>query len=305
MDKINLTFLQARVAQAIICVFETGRPQPDYSQVTYLPGDYGQLSYGRAQWTLASGSLYLLIKNFIEQSPAHPLADYLDRFQNADPALNYDLKLRAILADAALDPIMRKTQDRIAERFYWTPALNTAERLGLNEPLAITIVYDSIVHGSWKNLRDRTSEKHGTPQNIGARPWCLGYIKERRTWLTQHKNKLLHHTAYRMRALKRLAEQGNWQLELPLSVRGLILDRAAVCQLPPQPALAAHPPLIWLTNPPTQSPEITQIAALIGAPKQNVFDQAMEGHIKKFQTEHNLVPDGIIGPATRAMLDLR
>ena len=271
-DKI--TFLQARTAQAIICVFETGRPQPDYGRVTYLPGDYGQLSYGRSQFTLTSGSLYLLIKNFTAQVAEqehprvehprvahprvahprveHPLAAYLPQFEAADPALNYDLTLRAMLQDAAHDPAMQKAQDQLAQRFYWTPACNEAARFGLHEPLAITIVYDSIVHGSWPLIRRRTSDKHGEPQNIGARAWSLCYIKERRIWLTEHKNQLLHHTAYRMRALKRLAEQGNWRLDLPLSVRGLTIDRAAVCQRPPQPALAAQAPLLRLTQPPLE-----------------------------------------------------
>ncbi len=307
----KLTFLQARTAQAIICVFETGRPQPDYGRVTYLPGDYGQLSYGRSQFTLTSGSLYLLIKSFTAQMAEqkhprveHPLAAYLPQFEAADPALNYDLTLRALLQDAAHDPAMQKAQDQLAQRFYWTPACNEAARFGLHEPLAITIVYDSIVHGSWPLIRRRTSDKHGEPQNIGARDWALCYIKERRAWLIGHKNQLLHHTAYRMRALKRLAEQGNWRLDLPLSVRGITIDRAAVCQRPPQPALAAQAPLLRLTQPPLESPEIAQIAALVGAPQQNVFNRVLEGHIKKFQAENGLVCDGIVGPATRAALGI-
>ena len=304
MDKKYLTFLQTRTAQAIICVFETGHPQPNYGSVTCLPGDYGQLSYGRAQFTLASGALYLLIKNFTAQATDHPLAAYLPQFAEADNALNYDLKLRTILQDAAHDPSMRKAQDQLATRLYWNPALNEAEKLHLDDPLAITIVYDSIVHGSWQSMRARTIEKHGPPQNIGARNWALAYIKERRAWLIGHKNKLLHHTAYRMRALKRLAEHGHWNLQLPLSVRGLTLDRAAICQLPPQPLSAQQKPLIRLTAPPLQSPEIAQIAQLIGAREQNIFDQQMETQIKKFQTEHGLAVDGIIGPATRMALGL-
>ncbi|ROR01523.1 hypothetical protein [Desulfosoma caldarium] len=43
-----LSELQKKAAQAIVNVFETGRPQGDYGQVTYHPKDPGELTFGRS-----------------------------------------------------------------------------------------------------------------------------------------------------------------------------------------------------------------------------------------------------------------
>ena len=61
-----LTEVQKRVSQAIVNIFETGKPGGKYGKVTLLPGDPGHLTYGRSQTTLASGNLYLLIKAYTE-----------------------------------------------------------------------------------------------------------------------------------------------------------------------------------------------------------------------------------------------
>ena len=60
-----LTDLQKKAAQAVVNVFETGHARGEYGQVTLLPGDSGHLTYGRSQTTLASGNLFLLIKDMM------------------------------------------------------------------------------------------------------------------------------------------------------------------------------------------------------------------------------------------------
>ena len=56
--------LQKAAAQAIVNIFETGSVRGDYGEVTLIPGDSGQLTYGRSQTTLASGNLFLLIQDY-------------------------------------------------------------------------------------------------------------------------------------------------------------------------------------------------------------------------------------------------
>src|SRR5512139_3500789 len=74
-----LTDLQKRTAQAIVNIFETGRVRGDYAQVTLIPGDTGHLTYGRSQTTLASGNLYLLVRDYCE-TPGAALASGLQRY---------------------------------------------------------------------------------------------------------------------------------------------------------------------------------------------------------------------------------
>ncbi|MCI0508166.1 MAG: hypothetical protein L0Z73_18980 [Gammaproteobacteria bacterium] len=65
-----VTQLQKLTAQAIVNIFETGKVRGDYGKVTLLRGDPGHLTYGRSQTTLASGNLYLLIKDYCGQAEA-------------------------------------------------------------------------------------------------------------------------------------------------------------------------------------------------------------------------------------------
>ena len=55
---------QKKAAQAIVNIFETGRPEGDYCKVTMLSGDPGHLTYGRSQTTFAIGNLYLFFNGF-------------------------------------------------------------------------------------------------------------------------------------------------------------------------------------------------------------------------------------------------
>ena len=61
-----LTSLQKKTVQAIVNIFETGRPYGDYGAVTVLKGDTGHLTYGRSQTTLGSGNLALLIHAYCD-----------------------------------------------------------------------------------------------------------------------------------------------------------------------------------------------------------------------------------------------
>jgi chitosanase len=95
-----LTELQKRAAQAIVNIFETGRVQGEYGEVTLLRNDSGHLTYGRAQTPLASGNWYLLIKADMDSPGAQfaaQLRPYLDRLEDRDLQLDNDMTLRGLL----------------------------------------------------------------------------------------------------------------------------------------------------------------------------------------------------------------
>ena len=110
-----LTDLQKRSIQAIVNIFETGRALGDYGQVTLLTGDSGHLTYGRSQTTLASGNLYLLIKDYCAApgaARADRLSPFLERLEDIDLALDRDRTFRALLEEAGGDPVMQSVQER-------------------------------------------------------------------------------------------------------------------------------------------------------------------------------------------------
>lgn len=223
-----VTELQKRTAQAIVNIFETGKPLGDYGKITVLPADTGGLTFGRSQTTLNSGNLYKLIGAYCRSESAQfgpDLRAYLDRLRQKDAALNGDKTLRRALEQAGADPAMRRVQDEFFDRAYWQPAQRSAGALGITEPLGVAVVYDSRIHGSWIRIRNRVNARAGTPGDIGQRQWIREYVNERRHWLANHRNALLHTTVYRMDAFLDLIARRRWALGLPLAVRGITIGK--------------------------------------------------------------------------------
>ena len=318
-----LTELQKRTAQAIVNIFETGRVQGEYGQVTLLRNDSGHLTYGRAQTTLASGNLYLLIKAYTDSAGAQfaaQLRPYLDRLEGRDLRLDNDMTFRGLLRDAGDDPVMHTAQDQFFDRVYWSPSERDANALSISTALGSAVVYDSHIHGSWTRMRDRTTSRFGTATTLGERTWVARYVDVRREWLGGHSNSLLRRTVYRMDAFRQLIADGNWDLRLPFRVRSLTVSEASLGAPqtapsgpgapPPAPAPApsSEPRLLRLRSPFLQGDDVRAlqqalIRAGISITIDGVFGPGMEQAVKQFQEQHDLTTDGIVGPATRAALE--
>ena len=162
-----MTGTQRRTVQAIVNIFETGSVTEGYGVVTRAAGDAGHLSYGRAQASLASGSLFRLVDAYCREEGArcaNLLVPYLDRLRRCDVALDGDERLCSALREAAGDPAMRDAQDRHFESAYFEPARAAAERAGLRSPLAVAVVYDSFVQGGWTTVSKRVTGQGGEAQ---------------------------------------------------------------------------------------------------------------------------------------------
>lgn len=308
-----LTDLQKQTAQAIINIFETGKVLGDYTNVTSVAGDPGGLTYGKAQTTLNSGNLFLLIKAYCDAENAQfaeELRAYLDRLEDKDKRLNRDLTLHGILRQAGLDPVMQDTQDEFFDRVYWNPSVSFANRLGIQTALGTAVVYDSILHGSWVRMSDRTINNFGTVANIGEKTWISHYVDVRRDWLASHPIRLLQKTVYRMDALKRLISNNNWDLTLPFNVRGLLIDEET---LKPTLRLSSDDleskRLLRLRLPLMQGEDVREVQEALSKAGFNikvdaVFGEDTDKAVRQFQRDKNLIADGIVGQATRAELGL-
>lgn len=309
-----LTDLQKKTAMAIVNLFETGQVLGDYGKVTLLPGDPGHLTYGRSQTTLTSGNLFLLINSYCaapDASLASELKPYLERLADQDLTLDHDQILRRLLEQAGDDPVMQIVQDGFFDRVYWAPALKSAAFIGAQSALGTTVVYDSLIHGSWHRLRDRTNERHGPLNELGENDWIARYIETRREWLANHSIAILTRTVYRMDALKALIADTNWSLTLPITVRGHRLDNSILLGGLPVRASAevAEVRLLRLKRPFLQGADVLELQnklAVVGLDIEpdGVFGPATARAVEQFQADHDLTPDGLVGPATRAALDL-
>ena len=309
-----LTDLQKGAVQAIVNIFETGAPLGNYASVTLLEGDTGHLTYGRSQTTLASGNLYLLIRDYVDTDDAAfgaALRPYLSRLDGIDLSLDGDSDFHAILRSAGDDPVMRQIQDSFFDRVFWAPAVRSADYIGSDMPLGMAAIYDSRIHGSWHAIRDRVIKEFGSLSDLGEKTWMWRYVAYRKDWLATHSNTLLRRTVYRMDSMQSLMGAEKWDLSLPFSVRGITIDRSVLTGGPAVRVSAEETPprLLRLRKPPMRGDDVRVVQkALSDIDKSirvdGVFGRKTENAVTRFQKKAGLTADGIVGPATRAALGI-
>ena len=306
-----LTELQKRIAQGIVNIFETGLLHGDYGRVTLLPNDSGHLTYGRSQTTLASGNLYLLINAYCETEGAQfstQLRPYLDKLANRDTSLDNDMTFRRLLQEAGEDLVMHDVQDGFFDRAYWNPSVQAADRVGFTTALATTVAYDSHIHGSWGMIRDRTNETVGLPRPVGEQQWVESYVQVRRNWLANHPNRLLHRTVYRMDTFQALIGDQKWDLALPLTVRGVLIDDRSLSRTPPIRPSAGEERILRLEERYMVGDDVRAVQEALrragyDIEADGVYGPATEAIVRLFQEREGITADGIVGPVTRAALE--
>lgn len=227
---MKLTPLQKLIIQSIINLFETGTLRGDYSQITLLKGDSGGLTFGKSQTTLMSGNLFILVDDYC-QAPnalfAAGLRPYLKRLRRRDSSLNLDWTLKQLLRKSGSDPVMRNVQDAFFDKVYWAPAVVAAERLGIQTPLGMAVVYDSFIHGSFQKIADRTNNDVGSVRMTTEKKWIAAYVRLRRAWLKSCPMPLPN-TTYRQDTFSKLILAGNWDLELPFVAWGQSVSKQSL-----------------------------------------------------------------------------
>jgi chitosanase len=298
--------LQIATIQAIVNIFETSTVRGDYSRVTLIPGDTGQLTFGRSQTTLTSGGLHLLIEAYCTRDDADLGADlkpFLDRLEAADPELNADTFFHNLLRCAADDPVMRETQDRFFDAHYFASALERAANQGIAEPLGLAVVYDSTVHGSWHHVRRKTNEASGELSTLGERTWVADYVRQRHDWLSHHRRSDLRATVYRTRTLGALVASGDWDLPLPLVVRGVEISAATLAETPRgvYDGPSARSRHITLTSPLTRGADVRRVQLALSAPGHDlgvsadgVFGRMSRDAVAEFQARHHVAQTGSV-----------
>ncbi len=136
-----------KAAFAITTTFEGG------SYATYQNYDKGVVSYGRFQFTLASGSLFNVLERYLAASNTSIAADlrsYLPRVQAREEALRNDVRFKELLIQAAGEQAMKDAQDAVATAKYWddVQGLSIKPR-NIQTALGQALIFDmAINHGA-------------------------------------------------------------------------------------------------------------------------------------------------------------
>lgn len=310
-----ITAQQKETIFQIVQIFETGRiDAKSYGTVTILKGDTGRLSVGRHQVTIASGNLYFLIKAYVEAGGkfASNLKPYLPVLKERRIICDNDKTLHNWLKLSGDDPIMQQTQDRFFDRVYWDTAVEQIEKLEFTKPLSYAVVYDSVVHGSWKLISNRVKDKVHFLKSVSERLWVETYVNERAKWISGHSNKLLRKTIYRMDAFRSLIADNRWELSLPLSVRGVTMREGATAasEITPVERASAdeiNSRTLYLKSPPMTGADVMMMQeSLVKKKFLNVadgeFGPATDKAVRAYQASAGLTADGMVGSRTMAKL---
>lgn len=224
---------QRHTIDCVVAIFETGRVPTAASYGTCsILNDGAGISYGKHQCTDKAGSLDLVCKRYIELGgqQAEPLKQFMNYLATNESAkftsdtTKYPAWLNSLinlLKSAGSDPLMQQAQDEVFDKNYWLPAENQCKEIGLKTALGHLVVYDTCIHsgpGRVGILRKGFPEK--SPANGGdEKAWVLALLKARRAWLASSSNELVQRTVYRIDAMVEIANAGNWDLALPLTVR--------------------------------------------------------------------------------------
>lgn len=231
-------------ARAIVSTFETYPPtaRPNYAQLAVLPDGPGrvlQVTFGAHQATDRADSLDEIIKRYaalaLERGEgalnpewldgAELLTVYLPRLAKNTPQscadLATDADFKTLLKRVSTDPLMHQAQNEVFDENYMRPAIAAVEGSGWIEPLSLAVVYDSMIHGGWRRLRNKV-------QPAGEHEWISRYVAVRDANLANaggdhsiFDNKLLRNTVYRTATLRNLIHANNWHLATPFVAHGV------------------------------------------------------------------------------------
>ncbi len=226
VSSMTFTDTDKRKALAIVHIFETSQQFGDYAACAVL-NDGAGVSYGINQFTHRSGSLSAVINLYLRTGgqigrSAFAKSMPLLRSKSAGSItmLAADTRFKKALEAAAITREMREAQDEIAFQNYLLPAIAACEVSQFVLPLTLAVIYDSINHGSWEKMRDRVKRVRVKEwiKNAYEKAWITEYVQERNTWLKSISR--LRPTAYRTDFFLVQIEQSNWNLDLPINIRG-------------------------------------------------------------------------------------
>lgn len=214
--------------KSIVNIFEQDSPAIQYDKVYIYkdgPKKIKQVTLS-AGFTQYGGNLGEVLKSYCNKNGKYSdsLLPYCSKMKSPD-LVNDKQFLKLLVSASKEDSLMQDAQDEVFDIVYWNPAEKWFITNGFKSNLSMGIIFDSYVHsGSVPSfLRKKFDEK--TPINSGDEQiWIKKYVDIRYSWLHNNVDELLRNTACRMTFFKTQIDNDNWELKVPLSVKGVKIN---------------------------------------------------------------------------------
>jgi chitosanase len=192
--KITSTMLK------LTSLFENGTPELQYAYAE-------QLGDGRG-WTCG-------IAGFTDED-----FEYFEDF--FEPEANQRDNFGELWAEQCRNPAFIVHQDKMANEVYGAPAIREFKRLGFIHPLSLAVLYDTAIqHGDGDDLDSLTSIIKRVPKAPESE-WIAAFLEARRKHLEHAHDpdtrEVWAASTGRIDVFEQLVENGQWELELPLSI---------------------------------------------------------------------------------------
>lgn len=176
--------------------FPSGTPSFQYGFIKNLHDGRGYTA-GRVGFCTGTGDLLEVVEEFSKAKPSNLLVQYLPELRRLAAQGSADVsRLRGFVKDwqaSARDLEFRKAQDAAVDRIYYSPAMEVAQKIGVNLPIGKAILYDTIImHGggtdpdSLQALVQRTLargcilSKESSKKCVSEKTWLRYFLEERR-----------------------------------------------------------------------------------------------------------------------------
>ncbi|PYK31562.1 MAG: chitosanase [Verrucomicrobia bacterium] len=218
-------------AERMISVFENESTSLKYNYVEDLNDGRG-FTAGRAGFVTRDGDLLQVVELYNRVRPRNALSGFLPMLRTVlGTASTQGLEgLPAAWRKAAADPLFRQAQDQVNDRLYYAPAMQAADDLHLQSPLAKFALYDaSIQHGTGNDLDSlgaiirATIAVRGRPDKAGEGKWLAAFLQARKKVLLNATDPQTRaawkESVGRVNEQLRLLREGNLQLSGPLTLK--------------------------------------------------------------------------------------
>jgi chitosanase len=203
-------------------------------------GDGRGYACGRAGFTTGTGDAYEVVKRYTNRVPHNPLAKFLPELERLN-SLPEDSEKRGDVSglkgfkeaweSLGNDKVFREVQDEVVDEWYFQPAMNLANQVGIHTALGKAIFYDTIIqHGDGDDpdglpaLIAVTNKKMGgTPKTgVDEKKWLSAFLDVRRADLAHAHNPDTREewaqSVGRVDSLKQLLKSGNFDLNGPFTI---------------------------------------------------------------------------------------